>query len=273
LNFLIIDKPNLVNSFRKEKFGTLINKIKTSQHLESVSSDTEVLDNILEHVNKTKNYPEIPESVMKQFIKCKENPKCNKYVQSRGLIPEDDWFFSEQTFFIYNEKKVFLKNYLIIPIYRDNKYVGFYSRSIEEKKFSTFLLDGEGIDKVWMSKPNMHYKDIELVAEGIFDALSTTYEYTAAMISASMPPKAEEELSKNTIFVYDNDSTGIQKAIKQAQKGFKVFVPPNELDELGIKDLNELLISGRSKEQITDLIQRNTYKGIEAITRLKMKQI
>ncbi len=259
LNFLKIAKPDLVETFKRDNFSNVIEKIKS--------------DNLQEIVNRITPKEQISTKVElpldKLFIKCKDSEVCKSYVKRRGFTPKDDWYFSTDKFFTFNKQTVFLENYLIIPIYSKGKYKGFYSRSIKEKKFSTFLLPG--IEKLWVSSPDVNAKNLEIITEGVFDALSSGFEKTGAMLSASLSEEFLNELNKDCIIALDNDPTGVQKAIKYAERDFRVFVAP---EEWNYKDFNDPVIDKeKTPEEIKKIILDNTFKGMSAVARLKMKEI
>lgn len=264
-NFLdIINSSYLVN-YKRE---TLHHQVKEFK-------DEQTLNSLLEKVNTKKEKSkkkiltkEIPLATL--FGRAQDSEKCMEYLSSRKISVDEDWFFSEDKFFEYNGKRVFLENYILIPIYDINyKYKGFYSRSIKEKSFSTFLLDGT--EKIWRSYPD---EIPDIICEGIFDSLSTGYTNLAAMLSADLSIEYQKTLpigESGPIFAFDNDKTGVAKAIKYAELGYKIFVWPESADKY--KDFNEMLIDNNLKEDIKKMIDCNTYLGILATTKLKMKRV
>jgi len=263
INFLKMVKPEYVSGYQRENLTNIVNDI--SPNLDSIIKTIE--DNTgIKKTNENKKHLEIP--LDKLFMKCKDSDKCTEYIKKRGFDPKDDWYFSEDKFFTHNSKKVYLKDYLLIPIYQDKKYKGFYSRSIIEKSFSTFLLPD--VEKIWVSSPDTNVENLEIICEGVFDALSTGFKHTGAMLSASLSEGYLNDLktlNPDCILAFDNDITGIQKAIKYAEQGFKVFIPP---EDWKFKDFNEALQSNIPIFGIKEVILRNIKQGIEAVIRLKM---
>ena len=261
-NFLKIAGPEYLDAYKQETMFKRVNDIKTKNSLEN----SESLKEIIERVNGIKSKDQKKKSEIplhKLFDKCSDHKDCIKYCKTRGFDPKDDWYFSTKEFFEYNGKRVYLKDYLLIPIYQEHKYRGFYSRSIKEKRFSTFLLPDT--EKVWISESDLEPQDIEIITESIFDALSTGYQKSAAMLGASLSPEYTKRLNKNTIIALDNDKTGNQKSILYAEQGFRVFVPP---EDYFFKDFNDALVHGID---IKKLIEENIFSSYDAIVRLKMK--
>jgi len=261
-NFLIkLNSPD-IDAYKREVLQDKISVIKSEFSL----------NNLLKKVQKPKVEPtpevsEVPrtnevEMPLHHFKLCKDCPECLEYVRSRGLEPLADWRFSTEKFFTFNKKNIYLLDYLIVPIYISNKFKGFYSRSIREKSFSTFLMPD--VPKLWRNQPT---KKPVIITEGIFDALSIAEPNIGAMIGADLSPKIRSQLT-DTIFAFDNDVTGTEKAIKFS-KEHKVFVWPETWRKY--KDFNELLLDGHTKEEIRDTIFDNVYTGIMAETRLRMK--
>ena len=253
---LQMSSPELISSYKRETLHTKITDLKTERSLGDILKRVQAEN---PEVAKT-NEPEIPLGTL--FQKCKENEAATAYVKNRGFEPHDNWFFSEDKFFEANGKRLFMKNFLIIPIInKAGKYRGFYSRSIEDKQFSTFLLPDT--EKIWIQHPT---QVPDIITEGIFDALSTGYDNPAAMLGAEVTPSYRDTL-KEVVFAFDNDQTGTDKAIKYSQLGFKVLVWP----EVQEKDLNEYMLN-HGQEQTTDMIKQNIHVGIMAETRLRMKE-
>lgn len=259
-NFLDIINSSQLPAYKRATLSVQVDSLKEEQSMQSLLERVKSQAKV--EVEEKPKPKEIP--LQKLFDKAQDSEACMNYLYNRGIEVQEDWFFSTQKFFEYNGKHVYLMDYLLIPIYdEDYKYRGFYSRSIKEKSFSTFLQDGT--EKIWRAYPD---KNPEIICEGIFDAISSGFDNSAAMLSANVSEEFRQQLPKSTIFAFDNDETGIRKAIQYSNLGFKIFVWP----EVPEKDFNEMLVSGSSKEEIKKMIQANIYDGILAKVRLKMKE-
>jgi len=255
-NFLKMIHSPYEASYRRETFTESIEDLKNESNIQ------DILNKI--NIKKTKQVV-VPLPLDKLFMRACKSDKAIEYIKARGFDPKSDWFFSEDSVFEYNTEKIKLKNCIIFPIYENKSYKGFYTRSIYKKEFFIFLLPGT--EKIWVQGD---LSDGGIITEGLFDALSTGFENCAAMLGADLSKEFMSELSKNTIFAFDNDKTGVSKAIKYTKLGFKIFVWPDYIKE---KDFNELLISGWSKNEIKKLINANIFTGILAETKLKMKEV
>lgn len=202
----------------------------------------------------------IPELFSKKLLPCRNVPEAVEYIEKRGLSVGDNWLFSRDKFINIFDKAYYVKNFIFIPIFQYKKLKGFYTRSIEEKRFSTIIFPkGE---KYWASE-TLDPTQTVYVFEGIFDAMSSGYENVIAMLSADLPESLLSEL-KDPVFCFDNDETGVRKAIKYNKMGYKTFVWREDIKE---KDMNERLLS-TSLEENKKLIAENIYSGLEAYIRL-----
>ncbi len=268
-NFLDIAAPQYYEPYRRETFKGIIKTLKEETSIQDILKQAKE-----EKEKKAKEAQEalVPEEVKeipldKLFLKAKDTPECVKYLESRNIKVQDDWYFSNKKFFEYDNKMVYLLDYLLIPIYAvvnaKKKYRGFYSRSLKEKRFSTFLLPDT--EKLWVQNP---FVEPDIITEGIFDAISSGFDNPAAMLGAGLSREYIKDLSRDTIIATDNDETGIKKAKEFLNLGFKVFVWP-DVEE---KDFNDMLINGYEKNEIKEFIRLNTYHGIMGKIKLGIKE-
>ncbi len=253
-----MNNSSYLNQYKQATFK------KTIQNLKETESLKDIMDSVKKKTQKEsqESQKEIP--LTKLFGKAKDNEECLRYLKERKITPSDDWYFSKEKFFEYQGKSYYLLDYLLIPIYnQDHKYRGFYSRSIHEKRFSTFLLPDT--EKIWLKNPD---KIPEIITEGIFDALSTGFLNPGAMLGASLSQEYIKTLPKNVIIATDNDPTGIKKALGFLDKGFKVFVWPDVKE----KDFNEMLQIGYTKTYIKQFILDNTQEGVMGKIKLGIKE-
>jgi hypothetical protein len=72
----------------------------------------------------------------------------------------------------------------------------------------------------------------------------------------------------NAIIVPDNERRHkdvVRILQKNIELGYKVVLWPDTYEE---KDINEMILNGKTKEEILDVISKNTFSGIEAKLRL-----
>lgn len=250
--------PHLLPAYRKETFGDKIENLKQNQTLGDL-----VQFNIKDSLPKNDTEPKPELYNLSAFFEPLTQEYIN-YLQNRGITPHFDgtWYKGKENIKIgditYN-----IKDYLVIPLVCNNLCYGFYSRSIKEKDFITFV-STPGF-KVW-NWFNINKKEPVYIFEAIFDGISTGNTNIIANLGAKLPKERLEQL-KQPVFCLDNDKTGIEMSIKYAEEGHKVFVMPSTFTE---KDFNELKLN-HPKLNIKKMIDENTFKGISATTRLKAK--
>ena len=244
-----------VASLKRELFQTNINSLKDQK---STLSMKELLCKVEKVETKS---TKIPEAVLEKFVNYTESDVCTQYIRKRGVTPGDDWMYAKNVQFPYKGKTLFLKNSIVIPIYYANKYKGLYVRNLIEKNFYILLQDNA--EKIWSTSDQL-----EVITEGIWDALSTGFVNVGAMLGADLSQEYLD-LNKTAVFAFDNDKTGVRKSIKYALLGYKIFVWP----EIPFKDFNEMVQKGWSTQDIKKMILDNTWSGLLATTRLKMKNI
>ena len=154
---------------------------------------------------------------------------------------------------------------IIIPIRnRLNELIGVNCRAINPKSKLRYMLlkcrDEPmiyGLNKVDLNKQ-------VYVVEGAFDSM---FLKNSIAVDGSDFSKISEFLPKeNAIIVFDNQPRNLEivkKIRKVIDEGWKVFIWPPNYDRYG-KDINEIILSGISKEELENVISRNIYQGLKA---------
>lgn len=266
---------SLYNQYRKEKFNENLG-ISENKNLDNILD--KVKSKKTEKIKKTETTTEEIVSVFEidfqlpkifNLQKVIDTPKAIEYLENRNISKNmtnnyKNWYFSENKFVTVLDKHYFVENFIFIPIIQNKKLKGFYTRSIEEKRFSTIIFPSG--DKFWCSKIEIPQKCY--VFEGIFDAISSGFENVIAMLSASIP----ETIPDNEfIYVFDNDATGKKKALEKIEMNRKVFVWPEIWQDF--KDINEVLCNGFTNKEISKIIEENVFSGIKAKIRLEMARV
>lgn len=211
-------------------------------------------------------------------IKVSELPKSHearKYLEDR-LIEDLDRFYFAENFQRYVEEqtggneqyaKVPQDKRIILPIKSpDNTSWGFQGRSLDKASKLRYITikESEQFCKVF----GLEYFDKNkagFVLEGPFD--STFIPNAVSMCGSSLDPTSIENgyiIPKNTIIVYDNEKRNkeiVDKMAKMLDAGFRVYIPPTNLTSTQ-KDINDMILSGRKKEDIVRMIVSNSYSGI-----------
>ena len=152
---------------------------------------------------------------------------------------------------------------LIIPYFNSHgKCFAFQGRAFgkEDPKYYTIKVDDNeekifGLDRI-------NYAERVYITEGLLD--SRFVPNAIAVTGSACTSPTIEALKTNATVVYDNEprSKELTKLIKKTiDQGFSVCLWPEAIEE---KDINEMILAGRSPEEILDIIDQNTYSGAMA---------
>lgn len=197
-----------------------------------------------------------------------------KYIKSRK-IPSKHWhllyYCSKFKKFVNSIKFKFTSEEndtprLIIPYFNNHgKCFAFQGRAFgnEEPRYMTIKVDENqenifGLDRVNFAKRIY-------IVEGPIDSLFIPN--CIAVSGSSFTSQTIKSLMSNATVVYDNEprSKEITKLLnKSINAGYSVCIWPDSVEE---KDINEMILAGRTSEDILELIENNTYNGIEAQVR------
>jgi transcription elongation factor Elf1 len=197
-----------------------------------------------------------------------ENADSVRYLTKRGLDPKD-YFYAEKFQRFCNTYKPTYDNItrdharIVIPMYSESKkLIGFQGRALDnyvQPKYLTMMLDEEhpkiyGLDKI-------DKKETVYVTEGPFD--STFLGNSIAMCGSDVDLGT---MDYKFVFVYDNEPRSreiVSKIAKTIAKSYPVVIFPSSVHE---KDLNDMHLAG---QDVQNLIESNTYKGLEATLKLQ----
>lgn len=219
----------------------------------------------------------IPSVTKKIDLNLEDLPKLVQVGDEKHLVKDLD---DEARDYLLNERKLSeddLKYFKSIPaisafvsiheIY--GKMYGYQIRWIYQKRFFNFNVEGN--PKIWnldlLTKIDKGEKIY--VFEGIIDALSVGLENTVAVLGSEISIDELKRFFKDykLIFCFDNDDTGLQKAIKYSKLGYEVLVHDKKFP---VKDFNAALQKGASKAQLAKYIKENVLSPKLANFRLRL---
>mgnify|MGYP006076449801 CR=1 FL=1 len=155
---------------------------------------------------------------------------------------------------------------LIIPFYDTiGKLFAFQGRAFgnEQPKYLTIKLD-ETKQKIYGLERINFTREI-YIAEGPIDSLFIDNCLAAAgadlILKNSIPPE-------NITYIFDNEPRNkeiVNRMYKVIEKDYNVVIWP---DHIQLKDVNDMIVSGILKSQIKDIISKNTYNKLSALTKL-----
>ena len=241
-------------------------------------------DYIFERYKKSDNEPDIGKFTQPKFLKGDSplrklkkvsqlswNHPVKQFVQKRK-IPTNlhfELFFARKFYEWVNSivpnKFQDLSNdhpRLVIPFFdEDNKMFAFQGRAFgkENPKYITIILDPTR-DKIYglnrLDKNNPIF-----AVEGPIDSLFL--DNCVAVAGADF-----NKLPLDYTIIFDNERRN-KEVLKQIEKtitkGYKVVLWPDDIKE---KDINEMILSGMTKEDVKRIITKNTYQGNMALIKL-----
>ena len=199
-------------------------------------------------------------------------------------IPEkyfDKLFLSDKFMTLVNEVKPntykITKDHprLIIPFYdTTGKVFAFQGRAFgkEQPKYLTIKLDENkqkvyGLDKVNFQKPIY-------ITEGPIDSLFIDNCLAAGGADLFLKNKIPNE---QITYIFDNEPRNkeiVKRMYKVIEQDFNVVIWPEDLQ---LKDVNDMIMSGLTKLELQDIISNNTYSKLSALTKLnywkKIKEV
>ena len=153
---------------------------------------------------------------------------------------------------------------LIIPFYDvDNQVFAIQGRAFgkEQPKYLTIKLQ-ENKQKIFgLERINLHKR--LYIVEGPLDSLFLDNCLAAGGADLQLPVD-----KKDVVFIFDNEPRNkeiIDRMYKMIEKDYMIVIWPEGQKE---KDINEMIINGKTKEQVQNIISDNTYSGLSAITQI-----
>ena len=231
----------------------------------------------------TKFTNQTPIDDLKSIKDLPEDHPARLYCDNRK-IPEkyfDKLFLSDKFMTLVNEVKPntykITKDHprLIIPFYdTTGKVFAFQGRAFgkEQPKYLTIKLDENkqkvyGLDKVNFQQPIY-------ITEGPIDSLFIDNCLAAGGADLFLKNKIPNE---NITYIFDNEPRNkeiVKRMYKVIEQDFNVVIWPEDLQ---LKDVNDMIMSGLTKLQLQDIISNNTYSKLSALTKLnywkKIKEV
>ena len=149
---------------------------------------------------------------------------------------------------------------LVIPFFDEkNNMFAFQGRAFgnEQPKYITIVLDSQK-EKIY-GLNRVDWKKTVYVVEGPIDSL-----FLDNCIATAQSDLRLKNRKDNIVLIPDNEPRN-EQIVKQIEKfinnNYSVVLWPESVKE---KDINEMILSGKTKSDIKNLIEQNTFKGISA---------
>ena len=132
----------------------------------------------------------------------------------------------------------------------------------EQPKYLTIKLD-DTKDKIY-GLENLNLQQHIHIVEGPIDSMFI--DNSIACAGADL--KFDRVTPENITYIFDNEPRNkeiVKRMYDIVEEGFNLVVWP---DDMRHKDINDLIISGMSKNEVSNLISTNTYSKLEAVAKL-----
>ena len=148
---------------------------------------------------------------------------------------------------------------LVIPFFdSDNNIIGYQGRSFDPKEqFKYITIKMEGVENLVYGQERIDSSKKHYCVEGPLDSLFLPNCLAIAGLNF-------KGVKTSSVIVLDNEKRNkqIMDALKKLiVNGYSVCIWPDKIRE---KDINEMILSGMTTEEIVDIIDNNTYEGLQA---------
>lgn len=264
-NLIKFVDSNLYDQYVIERYKSGANKHNDHKDIEQYIAETTPVD--LTQIT-------LEDSVLDALDRIDELPESHPAVQyvAKRKIPKDKWnllyfcpkfkkYTNSVSFKFTKEEDDHPR--LIIPYFNSfGKVIAFQGRAFgkEEPKYYTIKID-ESEEKIYGLERIDFGRRIYIV-EGPLDSLFLPN--AIAVSGSSFDTPTVRSLLTNATIVMDNEPRSKEitnQLAKYIEKGYNVCMYPETVIE---KDINEMILSGKTPDQILNLINTNTFTGIEA---------
>lgn len=208
---------------------------------------------------------------------CDEVAVANKYLSDR-MIPKhhykDLWFTeTPQTLSFlsenYKDRVLGTDPRIILPFLRNGELIGISGRAINNSSLRYLTMRFKDDIPLIFNLDNVDKTKTIYVTEGPIDSL---FLPNSIAVGGSDFKKIDSDLKSNSVIIYDNEprNTEILKKIDEViDLGYNVCLW-NDKRVHDLKDINEMVMSGLTKEEVLSIIDKSTFSGLQA--KLKFKE-
>ena len=259
-NFLKTIDPEMHKAYAQEKF---VEKYSTSNSTPAPDITKIVIPKFLK---------DSPLKALKKISQLEWNHPAKMYVDKRKIPPNVQY-----KLFYAPKFKAWVNSFipgkfddtmdearLVLPFLDNEKnFFGAQGRSFSPsgQRYITIITDEAkpklfGLDAVDFNRKTY-------ILEGPIDSLfiPNAIAMAGADLNLALFPEAQKE---NMVFVYDNEPRNkdiIKRIQSTIDKGLRVCIWPQSLEH---KDINDMIMSGKSASEIKSIIDNNTHKGLSA---------
>lgn len=249
-SFLKFLNPELYKQFRFERFKNRKQNIQIVEKPKIVEKNNFILDGIIDKV-------ELHENAL-DYLNKRKIPK-DKFDE---LYYTNDINKLKSIFKNYDDKNFVKEPRIVLPVYSiNNSLIGVITRSLlldPKLRYINLRFNSDdpfvfNLNKVNMSQP-------KFILEGAFDSF---FVDNSIAIDGADFIKAEKYINKEQdVLIFDNNPMN-RELIKQIDKmvnlGYNIMIWPNNIKE---KDINEMIQSGYTKNDVIKIIKNNVFNGL-----------
>jgi len=210
-------------------------------------------------------------NILTPLSKLNQSHEAWKYVIKRKL-PEDK---ANTLFYVsdvsklteinpnYKDRIITHESRIVIPFYNfEKQLIGLSARAISENhiRYITMRIVENDIHMLYNIE-NVNVQQRCYVTEGPFDSMFLPN--SIAVCNSNL--KTALHHVKNHVLIYDNQPRNkeIVREIKNAiAANANVCIWPNNIKE---KDINDMIIAGKTQDEVYTIINKNTFHGLEAM--------
>ena len=148
---------------------------------------------------------------------------------------------------------------LVIPFFDDrHNVIGYQGRSFDPSEQSKYItIKMKGVENLIYGRERLNKNKKTYCVEGPLDSLFLPNCLATAGLNF-------KDLTLGNIIVLDNERRNVQivDALKKViANGYNVCIWPDSVKE---KDINEMIMSGKTQDDIVGIIDNHTYSGLQA---------
>ena len=208
--------------------------------------------------------------------RCNEVAEARDYLESRKIpqsVIEKLWYVasSQSLSYLspkYRDRVLGNEPRIVLPFTRNGELIGVSGRSLNKDGLRYLTMRFQDDIPLIFNIDNVDKTKTIFVTEGPIDSL---FLPNSVAVGGSDFKKLDEDLKENAILVYDNEprSTEIIKKIEEVvDLGYSVCIW-NDKRVVGKKDINDMVMSGLTVEEIVEIIKKNTHEGLSAKLKLQ----
>ena len=198
-----------------------------------------------------------------------EGRKIPKTFYDKLLYTDNFKLFCDSIFPEHNKEELPQDQRLIIPFYDEyNELIGIAGRALataDHKLRYVKIKANETVKKLVYGLDRIDTTRTVKIVEGELDSIFL--DNCVASGDSSLTQTAGFFEAENKILIFDNEPRNkeILKLMKDAiESNYNIVIWPSTIEQ---KDINDMVKSGLSPDEIETIISNNTFKGIEAHTR------